>query len=237
MRADMHQRMDALDLAQPQIERDIGVARRQGGVVIIAGPRRRMAPIWLERDETSAEPEKSEMEDAVARVLRRIGPARLQAGEGLGQAREPLAIVRKRERRSPFGGEAHGEVIAVGAGQGAPGRAVAPAALAQRGAQGFRVGRRVAGIGQRRARKGLFGQGFQHRAQVCHQIGPRRDQNAYRRRDSATQGSGGKDRKAGRKDAFRPDAIAKCARCENQSCKGGRVGCHDPLEGGDTAAE
>ena len=51
MRAQMNQRVDALDLAQPDVERDIGVARRQGEVVILALARLDAAAIGLHRDD------------------------------------------------------------------------------------------------------------------------------------------------------------------------------------------
>ena len=78
MRAEMNQRVDALDLAQPEVERDIGVARRQREVVILALARVDAAAIGLHGDDQLAGAHDAENERAVAhgRVGFGIAPGR-----------------------------------------------------------------------------------------------------------------------------------------------------------------
>jgi len=95
MRADVHERVDALDLAQPEVERDIAVTGRERRVVVVVRAGRGPAAVGLQRDEGAAEPEIGEMEGAFNQgfVFRGIAPARRDAArESFGQRAEKLAI-------------------------------------------------------------------------------------------------------------------------------------------------
>ena len=78
MRAHMDQRIDALP-AEPEIERDIGVTRHAGEIVIVGVAARDLAALGLHGDDGFAAPDRSEMKFAVANLriaLRRAPRAR-----------------------------------------------------------------------------------------------------------------------------------------------------------------
>ena len=65
MRAELNDRIDFLLAGEPEIERDIGVARRQVEIVIVALARGRVAAIGLNRDDELAKPHEAELERPV----------------------------------------------------------------------------------------------------------------------------------------------------------------------------
>src|ERR1700729_4310264 len=65
VRAELNDRVDVLLAGEPEVERDIGVARRQVEIVIVALARGRVAPIGLNRDDELAEPNEAEPERSV----------------------------------------------------------------------------------------------------------------------------------------------------------------------------
>ncbi len=74
MRAELDQRVDALASREPEMERDIGVARRRREIVIIALAGGEVAPVGLNRHDQLAKPHDAEAECAVGNF--RIGVRR-----------------------------------------------------------------------------------------------------------------------------------------------------------------
>ena len=102
VRAQMNQRVDALDLAQPDVERDIRMARRQREVVILALARIEAAAIGLHRDDqlAGAHDAKNERAFAHGRVGFGIAPGRDDVSpEGLRQRREAVDVIGQRNDR------------------------------------------------------------------------------------------------------------------------------------------
>ena len=101
MRAAMDHGVDALDLAQPEVERDIGVARRQRGVVIFA-----LARLDAPRSGCTA------TISLPARTMRKAKGAVAHRRVGLGRApgrvdgpREAAGMRREARRRIPRGSD------------------------------------------------------------------------------------------------------------------------------------
>ena len=65
MRAELNDRVDVLLAGEPEIECDIGVARRQVEIVIVALARERVAAVRLHRDDELAKPHEAELERPV----------------------------------------------------------------------------------------------------------------------------------------------------------------------------
>ena len=65
MRAKLNDCIDLLPAGEPEVERDIGVARRQVEIVIIALARGRVAAVGLNRDDELAKPHEAEPERPV----------------------------------------------------------------------------------------------------------------------------------------------------------------------------
>ena len=68
VRAELNDRVDLLLAGEPEIERDIGVARRQIEIVIVALARERVAAVGLNRDDELAKPHEAELERPVDHV-------------------------------------------------------------------------------------------------------------------------------------------------------------------------
>ena len=102
VRAQMNQRVDPLDLAQPDVERDIGVARRSCEIVIFVLARLAPAPIRLHRDDQLARAHEAENERAFAqgRIGLRVAPGRYDVSlEALWQDTEASRVVGQRNDR------------------------------------------------------------------------------------------------------------------------------------------
>ena len=121
--------MDALDLPQPEIEGDIGVARRQVRVVIARLAVERIAAVGLDcRDELAVAREaQGEMSVADGRVILRRAPRRHDLGAGVwrrgsradARSRRPIEMElvprRKAPRRDLRSGERVADVEALAA--------------------------------------------------------------------------------------------------------------------------
>ena len=99
----MDQRVDADDLAQPEIEGDIGMARRQVRVVIARLAVEAVAAVGLDRGDELAVTGEAQGELAVADgriVLRRApGGHDLVAGAGVEAGEQAPVVVERQERR------------------------------------------------------------------------------------------------------------------------------------------
>ncbi len=98
MGAEMDQRMDGLDLAQPEIEGDIGVARRQIGVVVARFAVERIAAVGLDRGDELAVTREAQNEMPVAErgvVFRRAPGRRDLAAHIVAERRGEAAIIGK----------------------------------------------------------------------------------------------------------------------------------------------
>ena len=65
VRAEMHQRVDAFDRPKPEIEGDVAVARRSGGVVIVGAPLPSSPAVGLDRHQQTIRPNESEGESTI----------------------------------------------------------------------------------------------------------------------------------------------------------------------------
>ena len=108
MRAELDQRVDPLLAREPEIEGDIGVARRERQVVIVALARRRVAAVRLHRDDELAEAHEAEPERAVDQrgIVRGLAPGGANRRAECRRARGELGLVfgeRQRRLERPFG--------------------------------------------------------------------------------------------------------------------------------------
>jgi len=95
MGAHVHDGIDGLP-AEPEIERDMGMARRAGEIVIVGFARGRIAALRLNRDDRPATCDGRELKCTVATariILRRAPGLREIILQGLRQARERRAVV------------------------------------------------------------------------------------------------------------------------------------------------
>ena len=97
VRAELNDRVDVLVAREPEMERDIGVARRQVEIVIVALARRNIAAVGLRRDDELAEPNEPKAERAADRiaVFGRLAPG--------GEERPPEGERRRGEVGLVFG--------------------------------------------------------------------------------------------------------------------------------------
>ena len=106
MRAEMDHGVDALDFAQPEIEGDVGVARRQVRVVIARLAVERAAAVRLDGGDQAAVGREAHGEMTVADrgIVVRRAPCgdNLVAGIGV-EFREQALVVGEREERLRFG--------------------------------------------------------------------------------------------------------------------------------------
>ena len=106
VRAEMDHGVDAHRLAQPEIEGDVSVARRQVGIVVARLAVERVAAVWLDRcDETAVAREAhGEMTVANGRVVVRRAPRRNDLGTGPRiEGREQALVVGEREEGRRLG--------------------------------------------------------------------------------------------------------------------------------------
>ena len=103
VRAHVHDGINPLP-AEPEIERDIGMARRAGEIVIVGIARGRIATLGLDRDDRVAALDRSEVERAVAAA--RIG---LRRAPGLREI--ILQTLRKARERRAVIGDAPGQLL------------------------------------------------------------------------------------------------------------------------------
>ena len=95
MRAHVHDGVNRLR-AEPQMERDIGMTRRAGEIVIVRVTRIRLAALGLNRDDRSAASNRRKLERAVSTawiVFRRAPGAYEIILQGLRKARERGAVI------------------------------------------------------------------------------------------------------------------------------------------------
>ena len=100
--AEMDHGMDALDLAQPNVEGQVGVARRQGRVMVLGSPFGPAATIRLHRDDEAAGPHDAKPEGALPHGLVGGGLAPGLAdsgGEISGQPVQRPFVVGQRQHR------------------------------------------------------------------------------------------------------------------------------------------
>ena len=102
MRAAVDQRVDVFVFAQPQIEGEKAVARRESAIMIIGLAILQRATIRLQRDKDFSQPQETEHEGAIShgKIAFGIAPGRLYAGAKIRrQAFEKGAIGFERHRR------------------------------------------------------------------------------------------------------------------------------------------
>ena len=102
MRAELDDRVDFLPAREPEMERDIGVARRKDGVVIVALARERVAPVGLNGDDELAEPDEAKLErpvDDIAIVAGSPHAANKRSPEVGRSRRERGFVFGQRQRR------------------------------------------------------------------------------------------------------------------------------------------
>ena len=77
MRAEMNERVDLRDVAQPEIERDVAVARRRRGIVILRLAIMRLSAFRLQPDDEIAEARGAKFENAAdaKRIILRRAPS------------------------------------------------------------------------------------------------------------------------------------------------------------------
>ena len=196
VRAQVHQRVDCLHRAQPQIERNIGVARRQFGVVVAGLAIQPVAAVRLHRQQHRPQPAMPQHEPAFGqgRIVLRLAPGRDHAGlrcfrQGGEQAPVLCQMQHRRRRRIAQHRRQRGR-----GRQRNPGRI---AGVAQQVQHGGKAGKAVQpdGMGDLPARARIVRQHHRHpalshrrRAQPCPPGGPiggQRDPRRVRPVDAA----------------------------------------------------
>ena len=108
MCAKLNDRADFFLAGEPEVERHIGVARRQVEIVIIALARERIAAIGLNRDDELAKPHEAELKHSLDRaaVIGGVAPGGEQGLPEVRWGRSKLGLVfgqRQRRLERPFG--------------------------------------------------------------------------------------------------------------------------------------
>ena len=121
VRAELNERVDLLLARKPEIERGVGMARRQVEIVIVALAGRRVSAVGLDRDNELAEPHEADPKRAVDQVaiVRRLAPGGEQRLAKVRRGRGELGLVfaerqRRLERSILERGDERGRVEAVG---------------------------------------------------------------------------------------------------------------------------
>ena len=102
VRAELNDRVDFLFAREPEMKRDIGMARRELEIVVIALARRRVAAVGLHRDDELAEPHEAEPKRAVdqVRVFGGLAPRGDERSPEVRRSRKELGLVfGERQRR------------------------------------------------------------------------------------------------------------------------------------------
>ena len=93
--AELDDRVDFLVTREPEMERDIAVARRQVEVVVVALARSRVAPVGLRRDDERTQPDEPKAEGIADRiaVIGRLAPGGEKRPPEVGRRRGEFGLV------------------------------------------------------------------------------------------------------------------------------------------------